>query len=88
MKNLEVSQEDIIKLHQLASIYHEVGGKVKHLQQTISDAEVEITRLAEFLDKVKAEEEELYTQISEKHGITREEAVTGAINTMMHGKEV
>jgi hypothetical protein len=88
MKKLEVSQEDVIKLHQLASIYHEVGGKVKHLQKTISDAEVEITHLAEFLEKIKAEEEELYAQISQKHSITKGEAITVAINAMMHGKEV
>lgn len=86
MKNLEVSKEDLIRLHQLASVYHEVGGKVTMIQKKIADAEEEINELLVSLEQIKEEEEKLYAQISEKHGVTRSEAVTSAITALIHGK--
>jgi hypothetical protein len=86
MKNLEVSREDLIRLHQLAAVYHEVGGKVAMMQKKIADAEKEISELLESLEQIKKEEENLYAQISEKHGVTRSEAVTSAITALLDGK--
>lgn len=84
MENLEISGSETKRLHELASIYHDMAAKAKKLIAHIKDAESEVALLMENLEVVKREEEELYIQISNKNNVTKQVAIETVINTMLN----